>query len=245
MCFSISYALSKEGLEERFNANFEAPEIYQPAYHASAFNLPKVPIINSEKKDTIQLLTWGLIPFWVKDKKTADQLRTKTFNARAETVFEKPSFRSSIVDKRCLILVDGFFEWQHVEGKKYPYFIQLSNHNPFAIAGIWDEWKNKENDNKIQTFSLITTKANPLLEKIHNSKKRMPVILKPEDEIKWFDKRLTKDEIDSLMVPYDENEMEAYTVSKLVSMRWKNSNVPGARERFEYEELKMQQKKLF
>ena len=245
MCFSISYALNKEGLEERFNARFESPEIYQPAYHASAFNLPEVPIITNDKTDTIQLLTWGLIPFWVKNQEAADQLRTKTFNARSETIFEKPSFRSSIVEKRCLILVDGFYEWQHVEDKKYPYYIQLSDHNPFAIAGIWDEWGNKKNDDKLQTFSLITTKANPLLEKIHNSKKRMPVILKPENETKWLDPKLSNDDISSMLVPYDEREMEAYTVSKLVSMRWENSNVPEAREKVEYEELKSQQKKLF
>ncbi len=245
MCFSISYALKPEQLEERFNAKFESPGIFKQAYHVSAFSLPAVPVITDEKHQIIQQLKWGLIPFWVKDEKTAKSIRMNTFNARAETIFEKPSFKHSIMNKRCIVLADGFFEWREVEVKKIPYYIRLTDHRAFAIAGIWDSWHNKAKDEGHHTFALITTQANPLLERIHNTKKRMPVILEPEAEERWLSDGLSKEEINSLMAAYDDSKMEAYTVSKLVSQRGKNTNIPEVIEKFDYEELKIEQSTLF
>lgn len=245
MCFSISYALKPEQLEERFNARFETPGIYRAAYHVSAFSIPEVPVITNDNTTSIQLLNWGLIPFWVKDEKTAKSIRMKTFNARAETIFEKPSFKHSIMNKRCIVLADGFFEWREVDVKKIPYYIRLADHRAFAIAGIWDSWHNKAKDEEHHTFGLITTHANPLIERIHNTKKRMPVILEPEAEERWLSDGLSKEEINSLMVPYDDSKMEAYTVSKLVSQRGRNTNVPEVIEKFDYEELKSEQSTLF
>lgn len=245
MCFSISYALKKEGLEKRFNAKFETTAIYRPVYHVSAFSIPEVPVITNAKPDTISQLKWGLIPSWVKDETKAMSIRLKTFNARAETIFEKPSFRNSIITKRCIVLVDGFYEWHDLKGKKYPYYIRLADHSAFAIAGIWDFWLNPPKDETYQTFSVITTQANPLLEKIHNIKKRMPVILKPEDENRWLDEGLDKPAINSMLIPYDDTKMEAYPVSKLIAQRARNTNLPEVREKFDYEELKIQQKSLF
>lgn len=245
MCFNISVHLMPAYLETRFHATFKEPEKLKPIYHSSAFTTPYLPIIANTDPGHIQFFQWGLIPFWVKDEDKANKIRFNTFNAKSETVFEKPSFKVAIKNKRCLVLVDGFYEWQEVKGKKYPYYIKMANSEAFALAGIWDIWENKTTGDKKNTFSIITTRANPLLEKIHNKKKRMPVILKPEDEQRWLSDELDVDGINSLLVPYDEQELEAYTVSKLISTRGQNSNVPEVMKRFEYGELKLDQMHLF
>ena len=125
-------------------------------------------------------------------------IRQRTLNARAETIFEKPAFRYSIISKRCLVLADGFFEWRHENKKTFPYYIRFKNQSPFAFAGIWDSWKNPETQEEVKTYSVITTKANPLLEKIHNTQKRMPVILETESERTWLQSDLERDKIQSL-----------------------------------------------
>jgi putative SOS response-associated peptidase YedK len=118
--------------------------------------------------------------------------------------------------KRCLVLVDGFYEWREEGKKKYPYFIHLVNNDAFALAGIWDRWLNESTGEVRNTFSIITTKANPLLERIHNTRKRMPVILKREDEKEYLDMNLHAGDIDALLQPYDDKEMQAHTVSSRV-----------------------------
>ncbi|UCE73388.1 MAG: SOS response-associated peptidase [Methanomassiliicoccales archaeon] len=245
MCFDISYAQKSDRIEDRFHAKFETPELFEPAYHVSAFSIPYVPVITNEKVHTLQMLRWGLVPFWVKNEESAMQIRTKTFNARAETLFEKPSFRTPIKNKRCLVIADGFFEWREVKGKNYPYYIRLADKSPFAMAGIWDTWHNREIDEKYHAFSVITTKANPLLEKIHNKKKRMPALLRKDDEKRWLSEGLSKNDINSMLSPIDDSGMEAHTVSKMISYRKGNTNVPEVLEKFEYDELKFQQTSLF
>jgi putative SOS response-associated peptidase YedK len=243
MCFDISYAQKSNLLEMRFKAKFESSELYEPVYHVSAFSLPVVPVITNEKPESIQMMKWGLIPFWTKDEDTAESIRTKTFNARAETLFEKPSFRTPIKNKRCLVIADGFFEWREVKGRNYPYYITMADDKPFAMAGIWDTWKNK--DTELDTFSVITTRANPLLEKIHNKKRRMPALLLKGDEERWLSESLGKDDINSILEPIDDSVLKAHTVSKLVSYKKGNTNVPEVLERFDYEELKFEQTSLF
>ena len=246
MCFDISYALKKEDIELRFDTKFQEPDMYEPVYHVSAFSLPKVPVIINEESRVIKMLNWGLVPFWIKDEKSMESIRQKTFNARSETMFEKPSFRTSIKNKRCIVITDGFFEWRHVNGINYPHYIKMAKGGAFAMAGIWDRWKNKETEEELSTFSIITTRANPLLEKIHNKKKRMPAILRKEDEMHWLEPELNKEDIYSIITPIEDSCLEAYSVSKLVSnRRTRNTNVPEVLKRFEYEELKTQQAKLF
>ena len=184
------------------------------------------------------------MPFWAKDERTADNIRMKTFNAKAETIFEKPSFRTSIKSKRCLVLVDGFYEWQHKSGNKYPYYIRLADESAFALAGIWDRWENKSTGEEERTFSIITTEANPLLAEIHNTKKRMPVILKQADEQNWLAVDLEVDDIKSLLQPYDGDDLKAHTVSRLITAMGKNKNVEEVQKPYEYKELKNTQMKL-
>ena len=132
-------------------------------------------------------MKWGLVPAWSAEPKTA----YSTINARAETVAQKPAFRSAFRHRRCLIAADGFYEW-HVEadGHKQPYFIYLEDHAPFAFAGIWEHW---ERDGKsLKSCSIIVTTANDRMRPIHD---RMPVILAPEAFDAWMDPTVTQPEV--------------------------------------------------
>ncbi|MCK4257189.1 SOS response-associated peptidase, partial [candidate division WOR-3 bacterium] len=225
MCFHLAIAKERDYIEERFDAKFTDPDKFKPVFHISAYSGPSLPVITNENASNIQFLNWGLIPHWVKDETSAKSIMLKTVNARSETIFEKPSFRTSIRYKRCIVIADGFFEWREFEGKKYPYFIKLSNDDAFGLAGIWDRWKNNQTGNIVNTFSIITTRANPLLEMIHNTKKRMPVILRQDDEKRWLDKDIEQEEIKSIFNPYNQDEMKAFTISKLITRKGVNTNL--------------------
>ena len=237
MCYHTSLARSADYLEKRFEAKFEQRNLFEPIYHHSGFSAPLHPVIANESIQSISLFQWGLVPFWTKDESAAERIRTQTLNAKAETIHQKPSFRASIMTKRCLVLVDGFYEWREEGKKKYPYYISLTNKDAFALAGIWDTWLNSRTGEMKETFSIITTRANPLLERIHNTRKRMPVILRQEDETKWLEKDLDKTTIDSLLEPYDATRMQAHTVSRLISTKRANTNVPEVMKEFNYEGL--------
>ncbi|OGP88644.1 MAG: hypothetical protein A2157_16445 [Deltaproteobacteria bacterium RBG_16_47_11] len=233
MCFHISLSKDRRAIERRFDASFLDP-IFEKIYHVSAFSYPKLPTISNEDPSKIQLFSWGLVPFWVKDEGNALKIREQTLNAKAETITMKASFRHSIKTKRCLVLADGFYEWQHVKKQTYPYYIHLKDHPLFAFAGIWDAWTNKETKETPKTFSIITTQANPLLAEIHNTKRRMPVILRPEDERRWLS-NIPLEEALGLLTPYDEKAMEAHTVSRLITTRGIPTNVPEVMNPYRYE----------
>jgi putative SOS response-associated peptidase YedK len=234
MCYYSSISVSFKIIETRFGAMFVQSELFKPVYSASAFTFPLMPAITNENPDQIVLLQWGLIPFWVKDDETAQQIKQQTINARAETVFVKPAFRQSAANRRCLVPVDGFFEWRHLNNQRYPYYIRLADHQPFALAGIWDKWQNRETGREVRTFSIITTQANSLLEQIHNTKKRMPVILSREDERRWISGAADKKSLESLLKPYDPAQMEAYTVDKAVSRLGFNTDYPAVLNHKDY-----------
>jgi len=237
MCYYISITQKPSDVQIRFGALFKQPESFKPAYSVNAFSYPLIPIINNEKPDSVDLYEWGLIPFWVKDIESANKIRQRTLNARAETIFEKPSFRHSIMAKRCLIIADGFFEWRHENKKAYPYYIKLRKGKSFAIAGIWDAWTNPETNEELRTFSVVTTVANNLLEKIHNTRKRMPVILPEKKEKEWLNMNLSKEEIAFFLVPYDEREMDAYTVPNAMNKMGYNTDNPEVLVEYEYSDL--------
>lgn len=237
MCFNFANVVTAQGLEKRFTATFPDGTKYDPTYHANAFNKPEMPVITDKEPETINLYRWGLVPFWAKDENAAEDISTKTMNAREDTIFEKASFKNSIRKKRCLIPATGFYEWMHYKNQAFPHYIYLKNSDIFTFAGIWSSWTNKSTGEILNTFSIITTDANPMMAKIHNKKKRMPVILKQENEKDWIYPDLKENEIKELMKPYDDNEMEAYTISKLITDRTRSSNVKDVLEKFEYDEL--------
>lgn len=206
-------------------------------YSVSAFAFPKIPVLTAENTKEISILNWGLIPRWSKDLNQAFEMRKNTLNARAETIFEKPSFRNSIQNKRCLIFVNGFYEWREINKKKYPYFIHLKEQHTFALGGIYESWVDKETGEIINTCSVVTTEANALMSMIHNSKKRMPLIFDKEHMNEWIRPNLSEEQINALMKPFDEELMSAHTISKLITSRKENPNVPEVQQPFIYPEL--------
>jgi putative SOS response-associated peptidase YedK len=156
------------------------------------------------------LLSWGLIPSWAKDKKIASKL----INARGETVAEKPSFRSAFTKRRCLIVADGFYEWQKLAGgKKQPYYIHFKDDAPFAFAGLWESW-NGEGE-AVESCTIITTSANDVMQPLHD---RMPVILSAADYDSWLDPTFKdKAALKELLKPCPADWLETYPVSTRVN----------------------------
>jgi len=209
-------------------------EHYKPSFVSSAFEHPEWPVITNKDPSKISLLRWGLIPGWVKDAEMAKKLKVQTVNARRETLHEKPSFRMSYSKKRCIILADGFFEFHELSGKKYPHYIRFRDDKLFTIAGLFDQWVDLSTGEMVESFSLITTEANPLMEKIHNSKKRMPLILSASDQSRWLDDTLYTG---VGLLPYPDDEMEAYPVSRHITARGVDRNTPEAIKQVQYPEL--------
>ena len=214
MCFHNSMSAKAVKLAARYGRKSDVVEIYQDIlneqYHVNAFTFPKYPIITTS--DEIQVFNWGLIPFWTKDEANADEIRRMTLNARADTIFEKPSFREPIMKKRCIVPSTGYFEWRHEGTKKIPYYIYLKDEPIFSMAGIYDSWLDKETGEEHSTFSIITTDTNSLTDYIHNTKHRMPAILSKENEEKWLNPGSQKADIASLLKPYDAEQMDAYVI---------------------------------
>ncbi len=166
-------------------------------------------VVEEDEKREIGMLRWGLIPSWAKDP----AIGNKMINARAETVSEKPSFRSAFKKRRCLIVADGFYEWQKTDGGKQPYHVRMRDGSPFAFAGLWETWA--RDGVEIRSCSIITTDANDLMGEIHH---RMPVILPPEDYDLWLDPGFgEKEALVDLLRPHPSDAMEAYPVSRRVN----------------------------
>lgn len=182
---------------------------YIPSYNIAP-SQQVVAIINDGQKNRLGHLRWGLIPPWAKDEK----IGYKMINARAETVAEKPSYRKAFQKQRCILPADSFYEWQRRDGEKIPMRIRLKNDELFAIAGLWESWKSPEGK-IIHTCTAITTEPNDLMKPIHD---RMPVILKRDDEAAWLDPRNADiDFLGNMLMPFDEEQMEAYSVSSAVN----------------------------
>jgi len=225
MCFTI--ALSQKALQHsnRLITKFPQLATVNTNYCISAFTFPKHPIITTENPKEVNLFQWGLIPNWTKTIADAMKLRQYNLNAKSENVFEKPSFKKSIQNNRCLVPVSGFYEWRTFGGEKYPYYITLKEEEMFMLGGIYDTWTDKETGEILNTFSILTTQANPLMAKIHNTKLRMPVIIPAEKEMNWIDNSIQQKEITNHFSPFTEDKMQAHTVSKLIVSRNKNKNI--------------------
>lgn len=195
MCFNISIVSSIDAIEQQFNAEFHIDFSFESKKHISAFTNPQIPVITSKKRDLIQPFYWGLIPHWVKDKQKADEIRRMTYNAKSETVHEKPSFKDAFKKNRCLVIADGFYEWQSTSSGKICHYIRFPDQNLFAFAGIWSDWKNNSTMELINSVSILTQPANEMMANIHNIKKRQPVILDRECQGEWLKSNLDYDHI--------------------------------------------------
>ena len=214
-------------------------------HYANAFTHPQLVVYTGDKPKEPQLMTWGLTPEWVKDTGQRDKLWNQTLNARGETIFEKPAFRTAAKNGRCLIFVEGFYEHHHFGKRTYPYFIRLKGRDHFALAGLWASWHGGPNGTRENTFSIVTTEGNDLLGRIHNNPKlngaRMPVILTEEEEEQWLAHHIGPDaeqELRALIKPYPTDAMEAFTVRPLLGKEGLGNDVKAS-ERFDYPELQL------
>jgi putative SOS response-associated peptidase YedK len=238
MCYHAEQKQTVQKMERDFRRSLREPEKYRQQYHSNGFAHKDFAVIaNLNGDDAIHMINWGLIPFWVKTLSDAKKLSNNTLNAKSETIFDLPSFKTSITSKRCIIPLTGFYESRDVGGVKYPYYIYPKNSDYFLIGGIYSLWKNNETDETVKTFSIITTPPNEMMAKIHNIKQRMPLILKEGDIESWIDPTLPRQSIIDLMQPFPDEEMAAYTVSKDVNSSKINSDVEGINTKVEYEGL--------
>jgi len=202
-------------------------------YHENGFSHLPSPVIIS--KDSAGFYSWGLIPWFIKSIPDALMIRNRTLNCISEEMFTKPSFRDSLkTRKRCLVPMTGFFEWKWEDAKgkeKTPYYIYVKAQRIFSAAGIYSVWKDKSTDADDYTYSVLTTRANPLMEEIHNNKKRMPVIIPREYENDWLNPGLGKEDVLALCQPYEDSKMDAYKISKRITSRKESTNVPAVLER--------------
>lgn len=205
MCGRFTLRQSCETIAETFQVS-ELQEI-NPQYNIAPSNAIATIILDSQKQ--LKWMRWGLIPSWAKDESIGNRM----INARAETLSEKPSFRNAFKKRRCLILADGFYEWQKTEKQKQPYYFQLKDGKPFAFAGLWERWQPQDGET-ITSCTIITTEANELVEAIHD---RMPVILSANAYDQWLDPQSSQSELTSFLKPYDAQAMEGYPVSPVVN----------------------------
>jgi putative SOS response-associated peptidase YedK len=184
---------------------------FAPSYNVAPQSLQSVVRLDSETGEReLTIMRWGLIPFFAKDAKIA----YSTINARAETVATSPVFREPMKRRRCLVPATGFYEWQALDKKsKQPWSIEFVDGNLFAFAGLWDRWKDKATGQPMETYTIITTDPNELLEPIHN---RMPVILAPKDYSRWLDPGEPSQLPIDLLRPYPAREMKVWKVSSAV-----------------------------
>jgi putative SOS response-associated peptidase YedK len=226
MCFSVNVNLVKEELENRFGATLIDPDKYRPSYYYHAFSFPEMPAICSSDPGRLRLLKWGLIPSWTRSQEAAREIRSKTFNARSESIAEKSSFSGSFRSKRCIIPVRGFFEWQHAGKDKIPWYVYRSDNDILTLAGLFDEWTDNSTGELNSTFSIITTTANEMMAEIHNSAKRMPALLESDSFSRWLNPAAGADELKDLLKPSANDILKAHTIGPLVNNRNVDRNTP-------------------
>ena len=210
MCGRFTATFEFSDIRVRWNLDCDLPQ-YTPRFNVAPETSPNIPVIIRQKGgNECRLMHWGLIPHWASDPSIGNRM----INARAETLTELPSFKLLVDRHRCIIPADGFYEWRKEGKRKIPMWVHLKTKEPFGLAGLWDVWR-KPDGGKVETFTIITTEPNELIEPIHN---RMPVILRPEDEENWLDvSRTSFAKARSLLKPYPEDLMDTHDVSLIVN----------------------------
>ena len=217
MCGRFVQFSSLRTLETAFNIHASSADV-TPSYNIAPTQ--QVHAILYENSLKLEKLHWGLVPSWSKGLSAAARL----INARAETVATKPTFRSAFKRRRCLILADGFYEWKGEKGRKQPYFISLPSGQPFAFAGLWEIWQDKEAPSDAPPYkscTIITTEASESVRDIHH---RMPVILQTEAHSSWLDPEIQETaSLENILKNQHVREMKSYPVSKRVNQVKNNS----------------------
>ena len=213
MCGRFTFDIPPELLAAIFGLR-DVPDV-TPSYNVAPTQIS--PIVRQvSDHNSLELMKWGLVPPWAKDPAIGSQM----INARSETVTERPSFRHAIRYRRCIVPARGFFEWLHEGKNKTPMYIHRKDGSPLDLAGIWEEWKAPDGS-LLNTFAILTTTANKLVEPIHD---RMPVLLTQDEYPTWLNRHLTDPEqLKSLYQPFPADLLAAYPVSDRVNSPRNNS----------------------
>ena len=208
MCGRFTITLEPAFFQQELDLG-SLPSEWVPRYNAAPSQ--SIPVVREAESRDVAMLRWGLVPFWAKDI----SIGYKLINARSETLQEKPSFKNAFKNRRCLILADGFYEWQKPaakSGPKAPFRFTLKDEKPFAFAGLWESWHSPE-DEEIQSCTIITCEPNSLLAQVHN---RMPVILDRNNCWDWLAEK-PENELAKLLKPYPADRMKGYPVGQMVN----------------------------
>lgn len=208
MCGRYTLTAEPEVIQHTFQLDAVSVDL-MPRYNIAPTQI--VPVIANESPKELTMMRWGLIPSWAKDAAIGSSL----INARAETLAEKPSFRSAYKKRRCLIPADGFYEWaKQGKGAKQPMYIRLNDQSVFAFAGLWEVWKDPNGD-WVQSCTIITTEPNDVIKPLHH---RMAVILDPSDYEKWLSpEALSPEELAPLLRQIPADKLSVFPVSPLVN----------------------------
>jgi len=201
------------------NTNVFDETYLAPSYNVAPTDSQPIVRLDRDGRRELTVMRWGLVPYWAKDSK----IGFSTINAKSETVTTSPTFREAMKRRRCLVPAEWFYEWQKTDAKmKQPYAIAMRDDSLFAFAGLWERWKDKAKDQILETYTVLTTDPNELLEPIHN---RMPVILAPKDYQRWLDPGVPTHPPIDLLRPYPAEEMKAWKVGSAVGNV--RNNEPG------------------
>jgi putative SOS response-associated peptidase YedK len=211
MCGRFTNSAKKEEIQNEFEVSISNKTL-KPRYNIAPSQMIDVVLEEKENRILTQL-KWGLVPSWAKDADIGNRM----INARAETLAEKPSFRDAFQKRRCIIPVSGFYEWKKsTKGAKQPFYFYLNEKEVFGLAGLYENWLDKQTGELLETCTIITTEANEVLKPVHD---RMPVILKSENYDLWLDEKVKEAEkLENLLSPYPAHEMSSHAVSKSVNI---------------------------
>ncbi len=209
MCGRYAFFSPAEAVKRTFALD-DLPEL-EPRYNiAPTQDVPAVRT-GEEGRRALAMLHWGLVPKWAKEKAIGNRM----INARAETLAEKPSFRDAFRKRRCLVVADGWYEWQVASGSKQPWFVRMKDGRPFAFAGLWERWKDPADGSMLESCTIVTTDASAPIRKIHD---RMPAVLPEAEWDRWLDTAYSDTEqLSQLLAPYDPGALQAWPVSRLVN----------------------------
>lgn len=221
MCGRVTIQTPAADIAREFALTGVQLGLERPRYNLAPTQL--MPVVANDGARLLDAYRWGLIPSWAKDASIGNKL----INARGETVAEKPSFRSALKRRRCLVVVDGWYEWHQGTKPKTPYLFRRKDGRPLAFAGLWEEWTAPDTGELVRTCTIITTGPNALMAPIHD---RMPVILPPEAREAWLRPEPQESAaLLPLLVPYAGDELELYEVARVVNSP--ANDVPACIER--------------
>jgi len=209
MCGRYAFFSPAEAVKRIFALD-GVPE-FEPRYNIAPTQSVPAVRAGDEGARAFAMLHWGLVPKWAKERAIGNRM----INARSESLAEKPSFRDAFRKRRCLVLADGWYEWQVTPDGKQPWFIRMKDARPLAFAGLWERWKDPKDGALLESCTIVTTDASQSIRKIHE---RMPVVLAEADRDRWLDTAFSEtDKLSELLRPYEPKALEAWPVSRQVN----------------------------